>query len=97
MKELATRHALGAGIGRIARAAADRNGRAHHASAARSACGSDGLASRTLRAPSGSSDTPQGTAVALDARVVGFTLALVAAVGVLDRAGAGARRCAVSI
>jgi predicted permease len=80
-KELATRHALGAGMGRIARQLITE------AIVLTVAAGGLGLllgwsGLRTLTA-FGLEHTPQGTTVGLDGRVVGFTLALVAAVGVL--------------
>jgi predicted permease len=77
MKELATRHALGAGMGRIARQLVTEAG---VLAAAGGACGLllgwgavKALGSLHLDA------TPQGTVVTLDPRVLAFTVALAAA------------------
>ena len=81
MKELATRHALGAGIGRIA---AQLLTETIYLTAIGGLLGL-GLGWLSLLGLRGLrlNETPQGTAVALDARVVGFTLLLVAVVGLL--------------
>jgi putative ABC transport system permease protein len=74
MKELATRHALGAGLGRIARQLLTET------AILSAAGGALGLAIgyTGLRALSrfGLERTPQGTDIGIDARVVAFTLAL---------------------
>ena len=81
MKELATRHALGAGMGRLARQLLTET------LILTMVAGSLGLllgwtGLRTL-GTFGFEQTPQGTAVTLNVRVVAFTMALVAAVGLL--------------
>ena len=91
MKELATRHALGAGMGRLARQLLTET------LILTMVAGSLGLllgwtGLRTL-GTFGFEQTPQGTAVTLNVRVVAFTMALVAAVGLLI-ARAGPRRAA---
>ncbi|HTI37647.1 MAG TPA: ABC transporter permease, partial [Vicinamibacterales bacterium] len=81
MKELATRHALGAGLGRIARQLLTET------VLLTAAGGLGGLVLgawgvRTL-ARYGLAETPQGTSVTVDTRVVLFTFALALAVGML--------------
>ena len=81
MKELATRHALGAGIGTLARQLLTETLiLTMVAGALGLLLGWIGL--RTL-GTFGFEQTPQGTAVTLNLRVVAFTIALVAAVGFL--------------
>jgi predicted permease len=81
MKELATRHALGAGLGRIARQLLTEAVLLTMTGAA----GGLGLGWAGVRALAtfGLSDTPQGTHIAVDARVVLFTIVLASVVGVL--------------
>ena len=80
MKELATRHALGAGIGRLARQLLTETliltmvGGLLGLALGWAGCGCSGIRFRTDAA---------GTACRLDAAVVAFTMALVAAVGLL--------------
>ena len=81
LKELATRHALGAGIGRLARQLLTET------LILTTVAGALGLflgwvGLRTL-STFGFEQTPQGTAVTLNVGVVAFTMALVAAVGLL--------------
>ena len=81
LKELATRHALGASLGRIARQLLTESViLTAFAGLAGLALGWAGL--RTL-STFNLDETPQGTTVALDAAVIGFTVAVVAAVGFL--------------
>ena len=81
MKELATRHALGAGMGRIARQLLTETLiLTMVAGALGLLLGWGGL--RTL-STFGFEQTPQGTAITLSGRVVTFTLLLGAAVGLL--------------
>ena len=81
MKELATRHALGAGIGRIARQLITE------AVVLTALAGILGLAlgwgGLKMLTTFGLEHTPQGTDITLNARVVAFTVGLVAAVGLL--------------
>ena len=81
MRELATRHALGAGLGRIARQLLTE------AVLLTLLGGAGGLlfgfAGIRALARYGLAQTPQGTTIAVDARVVLFTLALALGVGVL--------------
>ena len=81
MKELATRHALGAGMGRIARQLfTETMILAAVAGIAGLALGWGGLKTLTTF---GLEHTPQGTVVSLNTRVVLFTLALVAMAGLV--------------
>jgi predicted permease len=81
MKELATRHALGAGLGRIARQLMTETVLLTMVG------GASGLVLGWLGvgalARYGISETPQGTTIAIDARVVLFTFLLVLVVGIL--------------
>ncbi len=80
-RELATRHALGAGLGRIGRQLLTETVLLTLVGAVLGlALGAVGL--RALVA-FGVDQTPQGTAIAMDATVVGFTAALALIVGVL--------------
>ncbi len=80
-RELATRHALGAGLGRIGRQLLTETVLLTLVGAVLGlALGDIGL--RALVA-FGVDQTPQGTAIAMDATVVGFTAALALIVGVL--------------
>jgi len=81
MKEIATRHALGAGLGRIARQLLTET------LILTAIGGIAGLALgwagvRTL-ATFGVAQTPQGTAISLDATVMAFTMALAVVVGLV--------------
>lgn len=81
LKELATRHALGAGLGRIARQllteSAILTAVGGAAGLALGAIALRGLGAFNL------DETPQGTSVVMDGSVVAFTFAVVAAVGLL--------------
>ena len=81
MKELATRHALGAGLGRIARQLLTETVLLTLVG------GAGGLllgwAGVSALARYGISETPQGTTIAIDARVMLFTFLLALTVGVL--------------
>lgn len=81
MKELATRHALGAGLGRLARQLLTET------MLLTLAGGAGGLllgwAGVRALGRFGISETPQGTAIAIDARVILFTFLLALCVGVL--------------
>jgi predicted permease len=81
MKELATRHALGAGLGRLARQLLTETVLLTVIG------GTGGLllgwAGVLALGRYGISETPQGTTIAIDARVVFFTFVLALAVGVL--------------
>ena len=80
-RELATRHALGAGLGRIGRQLLTETVVLTLAGAALGlGLGYAGL--RTLVA-FGIEQTPQGTAIGMDASVIGYTAALALAIGVL--------------
>ena len=81
MKELATRHALGAGIGRLAAQVLTETIYLTSIGGLLG-LGLGWLSLRGLRALR-LDETPQGTVVALDWQVIGFTLLLVAVVGVL--------------
>ncbi|HEY2431875.1 MAG TPA: ABC transporter permease [Vicinamibacterales bacterium] len=81
MKELATRHALGAGLGRIARQLLTETLLLALAGAAAGlALGWAGVRALALLSLDA---TPQGTTVAVDGTVVGFTLGLAAALTIL--------------
>lgn len=81
MKELATRHALGAGLSRIARQLLTET---LVLAAGGAAIGlALGVAAVKALGVVGFEATPQGTAVAVDATVVGFTLALALVLTVL--------------
>ena len=81
MKELATRHALGAGLSRIARQLLTET---LVLAAAGAAIGLGlGIAAVKALGIVGFEATPQGTAVAVDATVVGFTLVLALALTLL--------------
>ena len=80
-KEIATRHALGAGLARIARQLLTETVVLTIVAAAGGiALGAAGL--RTLTS-FGVTQTPQGTDIAMDVRVVAFTLVLAVVVGLL--------------
>jgi len=81
MKELATRHALGAGLGRIARQLLTETVLLTIVGG----IGGLALGWAGVRALGryGISETPQGTAIAMDARVILFTFLLALVVGVL--------------
>jgi predicted permease len=81
MRELATRHALGAGLGRIARQLLTETVLLTLLGGAGGLL--FGFAGIRALARYGIAQTPQGTTIAVDARVVLFTLALALAVGVL--------------
>jgi predicted permease len=79
LRELATRHALGAGLGRLARQSFTESALvAALGGAAGLALGWWALNSATLL---GLDRLPQATGLGIDLRVIGFTLALVGAVG----------------